>query len=109
MSDVFPMMIYKTDGPHEIHGGQFDYIIVDSDEELDSAISLGWSLTTDAAVEHEAQRKMIAALPLAPDVPMDAPPTRDELERKAAELGIAFDGRTTDAKLAGKIASATKE
>ncbi len=29
----------------------------------------------------------------------DAPPTRAELEAKAAELGIRFDGRTKDKKL----------
>jgi hypothetical protein len=29
----------------------------------------------------------------------DAPPTRDELEAKATELGIRFDGRTGDKKL----------
>jgi hypothetical protein len=34
----------------------------------------------------------------------DAPPTRDELERKAKELGISFDGRTGDKKLSALIA-----
>ena len=29
----------------------------------------------------------------------DAPPTREELEAKAKELGIRFDGRTGDKKL----------
>ena len=29
----------------------------------------------------------------------DAPPTRAELETKAAELGLKFDGRTSDKKL----------
>ena len=29
----------------------------------------------------------------------DAPPTREELEAKATELGIRFDGRTKDKKL----------
>lgn len=40
------------------------------------------------------------------DLPEDAPPTRAELEQKATELGIKFDGRTTDKKLAAKIAEA---
>jgi hypothetical protein len=30
----------------------------------------------------------------------DAPVTRAELEAKATDLGLTFDGRTTDAKLA---------
>ena len=33
----------------------------------------------------------------------NAPPTREELEQKANELGIKFDGRTTDRKLLEKI------
>lgn len=37
---------------------------------------------------------------------LNAPPTRAELEQKANELGIKFDGRTTDKKLAAKIAEA---
>lgn len=104
-----PRMLYKADGEHEIHGGFFDYIIVDTAEELDSATALGWSVSPAEATEHKEQAKMIAAVPVPPMVPMDAQPTRDELERKATELGIQFDGRTTDAKLAGKIAALVKE
>jgi hypothetical protein len=36
----------------------------------------------------------------------DAPPTRDELQAKATDLGIPFNGRTTDKKLSGLIATA---
>jgi hypothetical protein len=33
----------------------------------------------------------------------NAAPTREELEAKATELGIKFDGRTTDKRLLDKI------
>ena len=36
----------------------------------------------------------------------DAPPTRDELEAKARELGVKFDGRTSDKTLLSKIEAA---
>lgn len=36
----------------------------------------------------------------------DALPTRDELQAKATDLGIPFNGRTTDKKLSGLIATA---
>lgn len=36
----------------------------------------------------------------------DAPPTRDELQAKATDLGIPFNGRTTNKKLSGLIATA---
>jgi hypothetical protein len=42
-------------------------------------------------------------------VPDDnAPPTRAELEEQATLLGIKFDGRTTDKRLADRIAEAMK-
>lgn len=46
-------MLYKCPGPHEIHGGHFDYTIVDADEEgvLEQAVAEGWHLTTNAAKE----------------------------------------------------------
>lgn len=36
----------------------------------------------------------------------EAPPTREELEAKALELGVSFDGRTTDAALLRRIGAA---
>jgi hypothetical protein len=36
----------------------------------------------------------------------DAPPTREEMAIKARELGIKFDGRTSDKKLSLLIATA---
>lgn len=50
-------MVYKYPGPHEMHGGSFDYKIVDAGVEggLDKAQEEGWSLTTtDAKVKAEA-------------------------------------------------------
>jgi hypothetical protein len=38
----------------------------------------------------------------------DSPVTREELEHKARELGIKFDGRTTDKKLFDKIEEALR-
>lgn len=107
MSDL-PRMLYQAGGPHEIHGGLFDYLIVESDEELTVALANGWHMTTDEARAADLALKAhrIPAELLTPAVPLDdAPPTRDELERKATELGIAFDGRTKNAKLAEKIAA----
>ena len=42
------------------------------------------------------------------EVDESAPPTREELEEKANELGIKFDGRTTDRKLLEKIEEALR-
>lgn len=68
------------------------------------------SLTWDSvSVEDDEVPAMLKAgwfpsIAQASKTPEEAPPTRDELERKAAELGLKFDGRTTDRKLSQMIA-----
>lgn len=48
--------------------------------------------------------------PVESTVPDDnAPVTRAELEAKATELGIPFNGRTSDKKLSGLIATALQQ
>jgi hypothetical protein len=93
-------MLFKVDGPHEIHGGKFDYVIVADADEQAQAVADGWALTTDEA------RNATVPAKAGTD---DAPPTRAELEQKATDLGIKFDGRTTDARLAEKIEAALKD
>ena len=57
-----------------------------------------------------AQAAVQAAAPVEAAVPdEDAPPTREELEAKATELGIPFNGRTSDKKLSGLIATALQQ
>jgi hypothetical protein len=53
----------------------------------------------EAAAQAEAQAaaEVLEAVDTAPED--DAAPTREELEAKAKELGIRFDGRTGDKKL----------
>jgi hypothetical protein len=94
----FPRMIYKADGPEEIHGGRFHTHIVHDVDELDAALSDGWHLTTPEAAD--------AAAPKPKDEADDAPATRAELEQKAAELGIEFSPRIGDAKLTERIEAA---
>lgn len=107
MSDSFPRMIYRAGGDEEIHGVMCEYTIVEHNEELGVALAEGWSLSPTEAAEYAALIARAKELP--PVVPLDAPPTRAELEEKATDLGIVFDGRTNDAKLSAKIAALVKE
>ena len=97
----FPRMIYRAGGTEEIHGGHFTTLIVDDQGALDAALADGWSLTTDEARAPKAES--------APGPADDAPPTRAELEAKAAELGIEFSPRIGDVKLGERIAAALAE
>ena len=102
--DMFPRMLYKAGGPEICHGGRFSTLIVADQDEQDTAVADGWALTTTEATA----LKDAPAAPADPIPADNAAPTRDELEAKARELGIAFDGRTSDAKLAAKIDEALK-
>jgi len=101
--DEFPRMLYRFPGPEPLQNGNFSTLIVRDSDEQAQALAAGWHLTTPAAKEaHEAPP------PAAPAEPEDAGPTRAELEQKATELGVSFDGRTSDKKLGEKIAAALK-
>ena len=96
----FPTLVYKDGGPHQRPGGTFDYKRIVNDDQLAAALADGWFLTLVEATQP-------AAVDLAEIASNDdAPPTREELETKARELGIKFDGRTSDKTLLSKIEAA---
>jgi hypothetical protein len=120
-------------------GGTYKYIGVQSQDELDAKLAEGWHLTSADAITAAGDKangltkpkpkwalkptkKKKPANPLglrkqAPQAPIEAvsdtndtaPPTRAELEAKATELGIRFDGRTKDKKLGQLIADRLSE
>lgn len=82
----FPRLVYKSDAV---------YKCVNTIEEWGSAIAGDWF---DSVVDAKSLKPQKA--PEVVEVPQDnAPPTRTEMETKARELGIKFDGRTGDKKL----------
>lgn len=97
MNNLFPVMLYKPGKQYQLAEGSFDTLIAHDEAEKDAAQAAGWRLTP-----LEAKAK-------APVPDDDAPATRAELEQKADELGIKHDKRTSDAKLAAKIAAELKD
>lgn len=107
MSNEYPKMLYRFGGEVEIDGDKFTTLIVDDSEAADAALADKWFETASQSKQAAADEKAAADAALAQQVVNDeAPPTRDELERKARELEIKFDGRTGDKKLAHMIAAA---
>ena len=96
MSDQFPRMIYQVGDQEEMHGGRFNYETVHDQDALDVMLANGWYMTT-------CEARAAAEKPAAPAVPVEVQPKREDIEADARALGIAFDGRTTDAKLLAKI------
>jgi len=95
----FPTLVYRCPGPHfGPRGSTYNYVGVNNEDELVLRVAEGWCVTLDEAVDGKK-----------PAVPADdAPPTRVEMEEKARELQIKFDGRTTDRKLSALIETALR-
>lgn len=104
--DFEPTIVYKASGPHQRLGGTFDYKGVNTQEEFDTAIEAGWH--ADYAEMLNPKPKAAPEPEPEPEPANDAAPTRAELEQKANELGLKFDGRTGDKKLGEMIAEALK-
>lgn len=97
----FPRLLYRPGTAWALELGRFDVLTVADADALDAALAAGWSLDQAAAL----------VKPAAPvsEVPADdAPPTRDELLQKAAELGITVDKRWGDARLLAAVNDALK-
>lgn len=117
----FPTLVYKSPGPHKCKGGSYGYRQVCDFDDLQRAIDDGFYPTKDIAMNppdcfswadygYEQVDLENESEEVPEEVPEpDAPPTRDELEAKARELGISFNGNTKDATLITKIDEALAE
>lgn len=75
---------------------------------VDKRLAEGWSTSKAVAIAAKTAVPVASAAALSDDVGDDAPPTRDELERKAAELRIKVDKRWSDKTLTERIETALK-
>lgn len=99
-------MLYRSPGSHELHGVMVDYVTVDASE-VPEMLAAGWSLNpleaSYVARDIEAFKRITDTME---KLPKEWPPTREEMEAKASDLGIRFDGRTSDKKLGALISAA---
>lgn len=101
---MFPKFVYKKAAKSAGAMVPFDTLLVEGEEQQQAAISGGWFESVPEALAPKVE-------PVAePEIPSDdAGPTREELEAKATELGLKFDGRTSDRKLGALISEALGE
>lgn len=116
----YPALVYRCPGAQfGPNGTTYDAIGVEDDAQLCAALAQGWSKSLVEAVAIYLGAPDESVADSVPDVDAAeaeeksagdeiAPPTREELEQKANELGIKFDGRTTDRKLLEKIEEALR-
>lgn len=94
--DQFPTLVYKGHGVHSRDGGTYDYVAVNDQKDLDSKLAYGWFTTLPEAIDAHDKPIVVKSEDL-------VPPTRKELEKKAKEMTIKFDKKTTDAELIAAI------
>lgn len=121
----FPNLVYISPGPHQFGASSFGYRSVNNLDELEQAVKDGYYPTPEIAVKkptdfdwtlyaeqqgwmEEESEPEASTENVAEDTAADlqAPPTRAELEAKADELKIKYNGNTKDETLAEKIAAA---
>lgn len=107
MSD-FPTIMYRVPGPHKKpRGGTYKTTGAADKAEFDELLKKGWFPSYEEAAAGKIAGKIIEAAEAFEDaVDEVSAPTRDELEAKAKELGVSFNARTSDKKLAERIAEA---
>lgn len=112
----YPALVYRCPGAHfGPDGTTYDSIGVNDDEQLRAALAEGWAESLVKAISiylnpvkfDESLGNVVSDVSAEEGKEIsgedDEPPNREELEQKANELGIKFDGRTTDRKLLEKI------
>jgi hypothetical protein len=103
----YPAFVYRKADKARQDGSKFDTLLVHNDDERKSALDVGWADDVLQALAPK-QKTVVVGEPVSV-LEDDAPPTRSELESKATELGLKFDGRTSDRKLCLMIDEALGE
>ena len=86
----FPRLVYKSADKYQLAADI---------EAFDSLVSAGWFATVPDAIAGKTAPAVATPEPDLGPVDEVTAPTRAEMEQKATELGLKFDGRTSEAKL----------
>jgi hypothetical protein len=101
----YPVFVYRCPGAHfGPIGTTYESTVANDEKEFSNLLANGWSESLIKAVDtFLSPAKLVEDLEESAD---NSPITRDELELKAREIGVKFDGRTTDALLLKRIENA---
>ena len=98
----FPTILYRVPGPFKKpRGGTYGTRGAADQEAFDELTAKGWFPSYEEALGGKKAAKTVD------EVADDAKPySREELEEQAKELGVSFNARTSDKKLAERIIEA---
>jgi hypothetical protein len=113
---IYPCHVYCSPGPYQTatKAPTWGCKTVNDAAEHHAALCDGWHDTMQSAIESAGNAKPSRRANVSSPMPSvnveqdNSAPTRAEMETKAAELGIKFDGRTGDKRLLERINEALK-
>lgn len=99
-----PTIMYRDKGSCQRPGGTYSWISVTSEDAFAEAVENWYYETLEQAIQ-KPRIENVYKLPTIDKLTNEETdqPTREELEQMATELGIRFDGRSTDSTLLNKI------
>lgn len=102
--------LYKVPGKRKKGKITYNLLEVTDTVSLQNSIDRGWFYSLeDAVAAVNSERRPVEPPTVSATIDDNAPPTREELEIKARELGVRFDGRTGDKALLARINEALGE
>jgi hypothetical protein len=105
----FPAPLYRTPGPYRKGKGLKTYRVAGAKDQAqyDAMLAKGWFASYEEAVAGKRADEIVkAAEEFNDSLDEVSGPTREELEQKAEELGIGYNKRTSNRKLAERITAA---
>lgn len=108
----FPAPLYRVPGPYRKGKGLKTYSVCGAQhlDHYNALLERGWFPSYEEAVAGKRASEIVEAAEAFEDaIDEVSGPTREELEQKADELGIGFNKRTSDRKLAERIAAALED
>lgn len=102
----YPRLVYKSPGHEGAGAVTYSTQAVANADEFAAALAGGWHASLSDALAPPASAPAPVAAPEPAPADDNAPPSREELEQMASELGIEIDRRWSDKTLSGKIAEA---
>lgn len=101
-----PRMLYRAGTYWQTEFGPMDLRTAKDADDLAQAVADGWHVRAEDAQAASAPKPEEPAEPVKTELHPPAEPTRADLEREATALGVKFDGRWGDKRLAEAIAAA---
>lgn len=104
----FPRLMFRSPGPEQCLGGTYAHKLAQDSDEYAAQLQEGWHGTLPEALA-PAPVIVPVVVPKEPEPAVDAPPTSEEIRRKAQELGLKVHHKASDATVLAMVTARLAE